>query len=283
MSSSNSPCAACKLQRRKCTQDCVFAPYFPADQPQKFANVHNVFGASNVAKILNELNPVQREDAVNSLAYEAEARLSDPVYGCVGIISILQYKLKQIQISLYNAKQELARLSSGQAFHPTLYPPGFIPKLQHLDNPSSSSSVLPYIPTGADTHGSQLAIRETQRQLHQQQQQQQQQHMLQMQQQIFEEQKMVAAVAAREQQEREFVRFNTGFDPATNLGSINHNGYNQRNDASAAAMSPLALGTFENPYSIQTQVAEPQHHLQPQQGQQSQPQQPKLESKEGRS
>lgn len=281
MSSSNSPCAACKLQRRKCTQDCVFAPYFPADQPQKFANVHNVFGASNVAKLLNELNPVQREDAVNSLAYEAEARLSDPVYGCVGIISILQFKLKQIQINLYNAKQELARFSSAQAIHPTLYPPGFIPKLQHLDNPSSSSSVLPYIPTGADTHGSQLVIRDTQPQLHQQQQQ----HMLQMQQQIFEEQKMVAAVAAREQQEREFVRFNTGFDPPANLGSINPNGYNQRNDA-AAAMSPLALGTFENPYPIQTQVAEPLHHLQPQplqQGQQSQPQQPKLESKEGRS
>lgn len=281
MSSSNSPCAACKLQRRKCTQDCVFAPYFPADQPQKFANVHNVFGASNVAKLLNELNPVQREDAVNSLAYEAEARLSDPVYGCVGIISILQFKLKQIQINLYNAKQELARFSSGQAIHPTLYPPGFMPKLQHLDNPSSSSSVLPYIPTGADTHGSQLVIRDTQPQLHQQQQQ----HMLLMQQQIFEEQKMVAAVAAREQQEREFVRFNTGFDPPANLGSINPNGYNQRNDA-AAAMSPLALGTFENPYPIQTQVAEPLHHLQPQplqQGQQSQPQQPKLESKEGRS
>ncbi|KAK9990564.1 hypothetical protein SO802_025549 [Lithocarpus litseifolius] len=283
MSSSNSPCAACKLQRRKCTQDCVFAPYFPADQPQKFANVHNVFGASNVAKLLNELNPVQREDAVNSLAYEAEARLSDPVYGCVGIISILQYKLKQIQLSLYNAKQELARFSSGQAIHPTLYPPGLIPKLQHLDNPSSSSSVLPYIPTGADTHGSQLEIRDMQPQL--QQQLQQQQHMLQMQQQIFEEQNMVAAVAAREQQEREFVRFNTGFDPPANLCSINPNGYNQRNDA-AAAMSPLALGTFENPYPIQTQVAEPQHRLQPQppqQGQQSQPQQPKLESKEGRS
>ena len=47
-----SPCAACKLLRRKCAQDCVFAPYFPADEPQKFANVHKVFGASNVNKML---------------------------------------------------------------------------------------------------------------------------------------------------------------------------------------------------------------------------------------
>lgn len=47
-----SPCAACKLLRRRCAQDCVFAPYFPADEPHKFANVHKVFGASNVNKML---------------------------------------------------------------------------------------------------------------------------------------------------------------------------------------------------------------------------------------
>ncbi|KHN36206.1 LOB domain-containing protein 36 [Glycine soja] len=34
-SSSNSPCAACKFLRRKCTQECVFAPYFPPDNPQR--------------------------------------------------------------------------------------------------------------------------------------------------------------------------------------------------------------------------------------------------------
>ncbi|KAI3704676.1 hypothetical protein L1987_74903 [Smallanthus sonchifolius] len=106
--SSNSPCAACKFLRRKCTQECVFAPYFPPDQPQKFANVHKVYGASNVAKLLNDLPATQREDAVNSLAYEADARLRDPVYGCVGLISILQRRLKQVQTDLENAKRELA-------------------------------------------------------------------------------------------------------------------------------------------------------------------------------
>uniref|UniRef100_A0A0D9WGK1 LOB domain-containing protein n=1 Tax=Leersia perrieri TaxID=77586 RepID=A0A0D9WGK1_9ORYZ len=79
-----SPCAACKFLRRKCQPDCVFAPYFPPDNPQKFVHVHRVFGASNVTKLLNELHPYQREDAVNSLAYEADMRLRDPVYGCVG-------------------------------------------------------------------------------------------------------------------------------------------------------------------------------------------------------
>lgn len=111
-SSSNSPCAACKFLRRKCQPECVFAPYFPPDQPQKFANVHKVFGASNVTKLLNELQPHQREDAVNSLAYEADMRLRDPVYGCVGVISLLQHQLRQLQLDLSCAKSELSKYQS---------------------------------------------------------------------------------------------------------------------------------------------------------------------------
>ncbi|XP_022744336.1 LOB domain-containing protein 6-like [Durio zibethinus] len=111
-SSSNSPCAGCKLLRRKCQPECVFAPYFPPDQPQKFVNVHKVFGASNITKLLNELHPSQREDAVNSLAYEADMRLRDPVYGCVGVISLLQHQLRQLQMDLSCAKSELSKYQS---------------------------------------------------------------------------------------------------------------------------------------------------------------------------
>ncbi|XP_054821760.1 LOB domain-containing protein 25-like [Prosopis cineraria] len=117
-SSANPPCAACKMQRRKCTVGCVFAPYFPADNPRKFACVHKVFGASNVAKILNDINVVQREDAVRSLAYEAEARLRDPIYGCVGIISVLQHRLNQLQDELVDARKELATYIGPQALLP---------------------------------------------------------------------------------------------------------------------------------------------------------------------
>ncbi|XP_009402819.2 protein ASYMMETRIC LEAVES 2-like [Musa acuminata AAA Group] len=114
-SSTSSPCAACKFLRRKCQPDCVFAPYFPPDQPQKFVHVHRVFGASNVTKLLNELHPYQREDAVNSLAYEADMRLRDPVYGCVGVISILQHQLRQLQMDLSCAKSELSKYRSAAA------------------------------------------------------------------------------------------------------------------------------------------------------------------------
>lgn len=122
MSSSSSPCAACKLLRRKCTQECVFAPYFPPDQPSRFANVHKVFGASNVSKLLNDLPQAQREDAVNSLAYEADARLCDPVYGCVAYISILQLKIKQVRDEIAAARKELAGYIGPAAFSPIVAP-----------------------------------------------------------------------------------------------------------------------------------------------------------------
>ncbi|KAJ9170736.1 hypothetical protein P3X46_018822 [Hevea brasiliensis] len=273
MSTPNSPCAACKFLRRKCTQECVFAPYFPPDQPQKFANVHRVFGASNVAKLLNELNTVQREDAVNSLAYEAEARLRDPVYGCVGLISILQHRLKELQSDLYNAKKELAHYIGPQAMLPTLQTQAYMPQM-HLGNPTASSlmqhGALPIMSVPSQpTHGGQLVIHEPQ-----QQQQQQQQH----QNQIFEAQQFAAALAAREhqdmfrayEQQQEIVRFNRGFDISD---TVNTTGFNQ---ITVAAMSPsLALGSFDTSYQVQPQqVDHHQHHqlqaqlfLQPQQAQ----------------
>ncbi|CAN0841705.1 LOB domain-containing protein 36 [Linum grandiflorum] len=109
MSHSQQPCAACKLQRRKCTQECIFAPHFPPDQPQKFADIHKVFGASNVAKMLSELPAMSREEAVISLSYEAGARIRDPVYGCVSAISELQHRLKQMHMEIDAAKQELLK------------------------------------------------------------------------------------------------------------------------------------------------------------------------------
>ncbi|PNX75106.1 LOB domain-containing protein 12-like, partial [Trifolium pratense] len=88
-------------------QECIFAPYFPSDDPRKFAIVHKVFGASNISKMLQELPIHQRAEAVNSLVYEANARVRDPVYGCVGAISYLQSQVSQLQMQLAVAQAEI--------------------------------------------------------------------------------------------------------------------------------------------------------------------------------
>ncbi|XP_009388947.2 LOB domain-containing protein 4-like isoform X1 [Musa acuminata AAA Group] len=110
-----SPCAACKLLRRRCTQECVFAPYFPADEPHKFAIVHRVFGASNVSKLLQEIAVQHRGDAVSSLVYEANARVRDPVYGCVAAISSLHRQIQALQAQLAVAHAQMAHLRTQNA------------------------------------------------------------------------------------------------------------------------------------------------------------------------
>ncbi|CAH9069397.1 unnamed protein product [Cuscuta europaea] len=277
-SSANSPCAACKMQRRKCTQDCVFAPYFPPDQPQKFADIHKVFGASNVSKILNELNAAQREDAVNSLAYEAEYRLRDPVYGCVGLISVLQHRLKQIQRDLSSAKRELATYIGPNALAPLFPQPGFVPNNNHNNNHNPSSSgagvILPY-----NMHP-QMIIQDP----HPHQQLM-----------IGEPADMFRAYDQQPQPLELMGLNNGGFESG---GPVTATGYHQSTVPTAALSPSLALGSYLNAcYPFQEDQSHPHDHtqsvqLQPQQlilqqepPQLSQPQQnPETQSEEeGRS
>ncbi|XP_010554704.1 PREDICTED: LOB domain-containing protein 15 [Tarenaya hassleriana] len=109
------PCAACKLLRRRCAQECPFSPYFSPHEPQKFASVHKVFGASNVSKMLMEVPESQRADAANSLVYEANVRLRDPVYGCMGAISALQQQVQALQIELASIRTEILKYKQREA------------------------------------------------------------------------------------------------------------------------------------------------------------------------
>ncbi|KAK4440923.1 LOB domain-containing protein 4 [Sesamum alatum] len=104
------PCAACRLLRRRCTNDCLFRPYFPPAEPEKFAAVHRIFGASNMSKMLQEVPVDHRGDAVTSLVYEATARLQEPVYGCVALIASLQKQVFQLQSELDEVLAENATL-----------------------------------------------------------------------------------------------------------------------------------------------------------------------------
>ncbi|XP_008801296.1 LOB domain-containing protein 16-like [Phoenix dactylifera] len=109
-SGTGSPCGACKFLRRKCTTDCIFAPYLCSEQgAARFAAIHKVFGASNASKLLLHVPLADRCEAVVTIAYEAQARLKDPVYGCVGHIFALQQQVANLQLRLMQAKAQLAQ------------------------------------------------------------------------------------------------------------------------------------------------------------------------------
>jgi hypothetical protein len=59
--SAGGPCGACKFLRRKCVSGCIFAAYFDSEQ----GAAHEVFGASNVSKLL-----LRRTGAVVTTCYE---------------------------------------------------------------------------------------------------------------------------------------------------------------------------------------------------------------------
>ncbi|KAK1296502.1 LOB domain-containing protein 20 [Acorus calamus] len=117
------PCGACKFLRRKCVGGCVFAPYFATDQgAARFAAVHKVFGASNVSKLLAHVPAARRHDAVATVSYEAQARLADPVYGCVSTVLALQQQVASLQAELSMVQTQLinSRLAAAAAAATTL-------------------------------------------------------------------------------------------------------------------------------------------------------------------
>ncbi|MED6136323.1 LOB domain-containing protein 15 [Stylosanthes scabra] len=131
------PCAACKLLRRRCAQECPFSPYFSPHEPQKFASVHKVFGASNVSKLLMEVPENQRADAANSLVYEANVRLKDPVYGCMGAISSLQQQVQYLVTELNAVRDEILKYKLREV-NAAMIPSSS----HHVILPSSSSEVV---------------------------------------------------------------------------------------------------------------------------------------------
>ncbi|XP_031099915.1 LOB domain-containing protein 29-like [Ipomoea triloba] len=113
MTGSGSPCGACKFLRRKCVKGCVFAPYFCHEQgAAHFAAIHKVFGASNVAKLLAHLPVSDRCEAAVTISYEAQARLQDPIYGCVSHIFALQQQVVDLQEQLISLKKLAANQSN---------------------------------------------------------------------------------------------------------------------------------------------------------------------------
>lgn len=70
--------------------------------------MHHVFGASNVAKLIQDLPVEKREECVQSLSYEAETRISDPVHGCLGQVMKLHRMIKEADELLEETKNKLA-------------------------------------------------------------------------------------------------------------------------------------------------------------------------------
>ncbi|XP_058085304.1 LOB domain-containing protein 20 [Magnolia sinica] len=156
------PCGACKFLRRKCISGCIFAPHFGSDQgAARFAAVHKVFGASNVSKLLLHIPANRRHDTVVTISYEAQARLSDPVYGCVSTILALQQQVMSLQTELSIVQTQLINsrfmvanaLQSSQQQHIAVLQPAYSnnssasTNLNNLSNFPSNFDIVEAVPS----------------------------------------------------------------------------------------------------------------------------------------
>ncbi|KAK2410955.1 LOB domain-containing protein [Trifolium repens] len=133
-------CAACKQQHRRCDSSCDLAPFFPPDNQQRFRAVHEVFGRSNVSKIVREIDPTLRDNTVDSLVFEAETRLRDPINGYLTDAHNLEHRLMEIQQEITNMKSELTKYISPEVIQTVMNNPscfGFEPR----DNQNSPAQL----------------------------------------------------------------------------------------------------------------------------------------------
>ncbi|XP_057474041.1 LOB domain-containing protein 22-like [Actinidia eriantha] len=113
-------CAACKYQRRKCAPDCLLAPYFPHDRPRQFLNAHKLFGVSNITKLIRNLDPPEKDQAVRTIIFQSDVRANDPVGGCYRIISELQQQIEYYKAELGLVLQQLAVCRASHQFQISL-------------------------------------------------------------------------------------------------------------------------------------------------------------------
>ncbi|TKY55134.1 LOB domain-containing protein 27 [Spatholobus suberectus] len=136
-------CAACKHQRRKCTSECLLAPYFPADQPKVFLNVHKLFGVSNIVKILKILEPGQKKIAMDSIIIQANYRDKYPVHGCWEEICRLQYQIWLVEEELHGVYQQLEICRQQQQQHQGPSMPDDVTSQLELGMPPRTNNALP--------------------------------------------------------------------------------------------------------------------------------------------
>lgn len=64
---------------------------------------------SDCCTVIQDVPENQRADTASSLVYEANVRLRDPVYGCMGAISALQQEVQSLQAEINAVRTEIMK------------------------------------------------------------------------------------------------------------------------------------------------------------------------------
>ncbi|KAJ4840408.1 hypothetical protein Tsubulata_002068 [Turnera subulata] len=98
-SNNRQACAACRHQRRKCTDECILHPYLPHEKSdQGFLAAHKLFGVSNMTKMIKETEGEEnRARVANALLWEALAWEQNPVGGVLAVYEKLRQDYERLK------------------------------------------------------------------------------------------------------------------------------------------------------------------------------------------
>jgi hypothetical protein len=75
--------------------------------------------------MLRDIDPTQCENAIDSLVFEAEARLKDPINGYLNYVHNLEHRLMEVQQEINNVKSELTKYLSPEVIQFVMNKPDY--------------------------------------------------------------------------------------------------------------------------------------------------------------
>ena len=110
-------CAACRHQHKKCSPDCILAPYFPHGSEPEFLNAHKLYGVRNMTKIVEKFSIEERNIAMQSIIFESDMRAANPVGGCCGMINELTAQIQYYKAQIEHIYQQLVIIRAQTTCH----------------------------------------------------------------------------------------------------------------------------------------------------------------------
>ncbi|KAI3669856.1 hypothetical protein L6452_41300 [Arctium lappa] len=105
-------CRACLYKKRKaCPVGCVFAPVFPGfEHVQRFGIISDVFHEKKLERWILTTDPRDLPMLLDSLEYEARARLENPITGSSGQVRRLTEENQKLRQDMERLTAEIVTL-----------------------------------------------------------------------------------------------------------------------------------------------------------------------------
>ncbi|XP_010490008.1 PREDICTED: LOB domain-containing protein 9-like [Camelina sativa] len=102
------PCALCTTKNKTCSQNCEFAPYFPAEKKLEYKNAHDLFGTPNIMKMMR-FAPTTEEKCMlaSSILMEGKAWKDDHAKGGFEKIRKLKWEILLRKLYLNELKEKI--------------------------------------------------------------------------------------------------------------------------------------------------------------------------------